>query len=483
LDCSKEKKKNKEFLLNYSKKTIDCLPRFDLIEISESISSNERDQLGLIYFPSKSSKESLENSLEFVLFGFNLNKTNGRKELINSMKIFIQIQQNLIEKHFIQMKFVVKTPFLPNEKRKFIGKISSKLNLTLFDLQKRSLKYKKVNQTNSNIELNIRTGDLFLLNQRDLIRNSKLFVEVLFGQQRFLIDIEILLRFNEKIEIHYENIRNSIVKQSENDENKFLVSKSSKTSLNEKILFDFTLKLTSYPIDQMIVSLQNYFSIFSLKFKGKNKFSIEIQNETLIENDFIYLLTIQIENEDFSENLQMKLKFIDSSSESLSRSGDLCVENQRFILFQNSNQSFIKVQVEKTNSNISSFSTFSLISKEKIFVDECEMSIDNSSSSEFILNENQYEICSLTNQCFIISMNKQQKFALKKLLKFRTLELIICIFSLIFILAMLTSMLIICRLRRFQFCLTIKNYLFYGKKYQINQTNRISKQKLTVTLF
>jgi len=67
-------------------------------------------------------------------------------------------------------------------------------------------------------------------------------------------------------------------------------------------------------------------------------------------NDFIYFLTIQIENEDFSENLQMKLKFVDSSSESLSRSGDLCVENQRFILFQNSNQSFIKVQIEKTNS-------------------------------------------------------------------------------------------------------------------------------------
>jgi hypothetical protein len=102
------------------------------------------------------------------------------------------------------------------------------------------------------------------------------------------------------------------------------------------------------------------------------------------------------------------------------------------------------------------------------------------------LNDSNYQLCSLSNECYNISLmhhQSHQMFLLKRLLRIRPIEITILSVSFVFILATITLILIICRLKGFHLCLSIKNYLFYGKKYGLNQAQRLSSNKITVCLF
>jgi hypothetical protein len=70
----------------------------------------------------------------------------------------------------------------------------------------------------------------------------------------------------------------------------------------------------------------------------------------------------------------------------------------------------------------------------------------------------------------------------KSFLPIRPIEIAIFCLCLVFILATITLIFIICRLRGFQLCLTIKNYLFYGKKYGLSNAQRLSSTKINVSL-
>jgi hypothetical protein len=109
------------------------------------------------------------------------------------------------------------------------------------------------------------------------------------------------------------------------------------------------------------------------------------------------------------------------------------------------------------------------------------MIIDEITENE-TLNQSQYELCSsFSNQCFLISLiNQNSQKIFKRFLRFRPIELTILCLSVVFILATITLIVIICRLRGFHLCLSIKNYLFYGKKYGLNQAQRISSTKIHV---
>jgi hypothetical protein len=65
----------------------------------------------------------------------------------------------------------------------------------------------------------------------------------------------------------------------------------------------------------------------------------------------------------------------------------------------------------------------------------------------------------------------------------RPIEITILALSIVFILATITLIFIICRLKGIHLCLKIKNYLFYGKKYGLSNAQRLSADKMTVKQF
>jgi hypothetical protein len=65
----------------------------------------------------------------------------------------------------------------------------------------------------------------------------------------------------------------------------------------------------------------------------------------------------------------------------------------------------------------------------------------------------------------------------------RPIEITILALSIVFILATITLIFIICRLKGIHLCLKIKNYLFYGKKYGLSNAQRLSSDKMTVKQF
>jgi len=155
----------------------------------------------------------------------------------------------------------------------------------------------------------------------------------------------------------------------------------------------------------------------------------------------------------------------------------LCLQNS-FVYFYDFNQTNLLgiFQIIQTNKNISSFSNFYFLNKQ-IIINQCQMLIKQLNYS-YLQSQSQFKLCSLTNEeCFNISSNE---ISLKTFFQIRSIELIIFILIFIFILSIITLIIIIYRFKAFHLCLTIKNYLFYGKKYGINNAQRLSSNKITV---
>jgi len=410
-----------------------------------------------------------------ILYGFNLNK----RELINSMIIKISIEKFLKKPKFIlsEYKFIIKENFFL-KKDKFIGQIKAISN----DLTK-EIRYKILNETKNLIEINSLTGELFILNE-NLIENLNeinLLIQSFYLINKNLnsfINVKIFIRLKNKLDqilINYQ-LKSLFIKQL-NNSNEFLIKKKNLSS--NQILFNLSILSFYYPSDEFLLSILNLNSIFSLIPSSlKNNYLLKLDNHS--ELNSVYFLTIQIKHQltnQYLSNLTIKFILQESSSSS---SSILCLQNSTFHFYDFNKTNLIgKLKVLQTNSNISSFSNF-LLSKNEILINECQMLIDELNSN---LTESQYQLCSLSNQCFNISSLYIKSFSLKNFLTIRPIEIAIFIFSFIFILATITLILIIYRFNAFRLCLSIKNYLFYGKKYGLNNTQRISSKKSTVCLF
>ncbi|CAF0912133.1 unnamed protein product [Rotaria sordida] len=512
LDCSKKKEKLiiKE---NKNKTLINCLPLFEFEIISKSLLLNQYDQLALKY-NSLIKNEYIENEYNLILYAINYNLINNN-ELFNLMNINIKIEKILKKPKFdlFEYKFIIKIKsFLKNGT--ILGNVNAKSND-----KKNKILYKLINKTNF-IEINSLTGELFISNENFLLNNNylnnniNLLIEGFYLNNKYLncfTNVKIYFRLINYINniSYYFNIQSLFIKQL-NNSNQFFIYKN--ISINE-ILFQINLFSFYYPFDKYILLLDdNYYSTFSLISSPLiNNFILKISN--YLSSKLIYLLNIRIKHELTQEwlstNITIQFILIDQlttisnfiqpslpSSSSLTSSLtssllNICLENSTYFLYDFYNKNQIgKLKVIETNLNISIFSNYLiLINKNEIVINQCRMLIDQFNLN--YLNQTQYELCSFDYFCFNITLinqqqfsffsikNKNKNFILKSILSIRPIEITIFTFSLIFIMATITLILIICRLKGFHLCLSIKNYLFYGKKYGLNNAQRLSSTKMT----
>ena len=488
LDCSMEKRKDWIMMKTKNERTLNCLPLFDLIIFSQSL-INQYDQLGLKFNPSSSS--FLLNEYELVLYAFNVNQ-HGEKELINSMMIDVQVEKFLEKPRFVMSEYriMIKDSFsLRRGKR--IGQVHARSN----DAREKMV-YQLINETNE-VEINSMTGELYFSTDHFNRNEIQLMVEASYLTNSqiksfvpILIIVRLLKKLNENRLINYE-IKSSSIKQI-NNSNEFHLHKS--IWKRNEILFSLSLICIDYPSDQFHLSLLNSYSFFRLLSSSEthNDYLLEVQPYSFQLN-VEYFLSIQVKHyltNEYLSNLTIKLVFdsTDDTSnrmESSSLRTTICLENTTFDLYDVNRRELVgKMKVIETNLNVFSFGSF-VIWKEnpnEMMVDECPMRMMENDS----FNQSTYQLCSSSlDQCFNISLYQQHSkkmMMFRRLLQIRPIEMIILSVSCVFILATMTVILIICRLRGFHLCLSMKNYLFYGKKYGLNRAQRLSSTKITVRL-
>ncbi|CAF3565800.1 unnamed protein product [Rotaria socialis] len=514
LDCSSNnsKRKSKNLMLKENKNDslINCFPLFEFEIISQSL-INQYDQLALKFIPPKSN-EIIEHEYNLILYAIDYGLDHNA--LFNFMNINIKIEKILRKPKFLlnEYEFIIKVNSSLMKKGTILGNVNAESN----DKRKRIL-YRITNKTISSIEINSLTGQLFISND-----------DIINDEIHLLIEASYLLNENEdfksfaKVKIFIRSINylnnisfhiriQSLFIQQLSDPATFSIKKN--TSINEN-LFQLTISSSYYPSDKYILLLDNYYSTFSIISSSQltNNFILKLSNY-LISNS-IYLLNFRVKHqltkEILSTNFTVQLIVSDqlatipttsasSSSLSLTLTSNLtskaslssiCNENITYFLFDFYNKNPIgKLKVIQTNINISYFSNFFLLINQNEFViNQCRMLIDR--FDDFNFNETQYELCSIDFVCYnISSMNEQNSFLFiennakkrfggSSILFLRPIEITILTLSIVFILATISLILIICRLKGFHLCLTIKNYLFYGKKYGLNNAQRLSTTKM-----
>lgn len=440
------------------------------------------------------------------------------------MNINIKIEKLLKKPKFLlnEYEFIIKLNSTIINKGLIIGNVKAESN----DKRKKIF-YKIINKTINFIDINSLTGELFISNDNSLINNISLIIEASY----LLNDNENLKSFI-KIKIYFRSliylnnltfnieIQSPFIKQQQQEQQQlnnsmtFFINKN--VLINEN-LFKLNILSNFYQFDKFILLLDNYYSTFLIQSYSQlnNEFLIKLINNINININTIYLLNFhikhQITNEILNQTLTIKLIIIDSlintttqlslissSSDYLSKNSlllnNICYENLTYFLYDLSdNKNHIgKLKVFQTNKNISIFSNFFLlINQSEFIINQCRMLIDQ--FDYFYLNQTQYKLCSIDNICFNISSNNQinsflslfnlNNYKNNLLLYLKPIEITIFILFLIFILSIITLILIICRLKGFHLCLTIKNYLFYGKKYGLNHAQRLSTNKINVNLF
>ncbi|CAF1619335.1 unnamed protein product [Rotaria magnacalcarata] len=514
LDCSNNsKKKSKNLILKENKNDslINCFPLFEFEIISQSL-INQFDQLALKFIPPKLN-EIIENEYNLVLYAIDYGLNHNA--LFNFMNINIKIEKILRKPKFLlnEYEFIIKVNSSQVKKGAILGNVNAESN----DKRKRIL-YRIINKTINFIEINSLTGQLFISNDNIINDEIHLLIEASYllnenEDFKSFTKVKIFIRsINYLNNISFNiNIQSSFIQQL-NNPTTFSINKN--TLINEN-LFQLTVSSSYYPSDKYILLLDNYYSTFSIISASQlsNNFILKLSNY-LISNS-IYLLNFRIKHqltkEILSTNFTIQLIVSDqlatisttssSSSSPLSLTltsnltsktslPSICNENITYFLFDFNNKNPIgKLRVIQTNINTSYFSNFFLlINQNEFIINQCRMLIDR--FDDFNLNETQYELCSIDFICYnISSMNEQnpflfhqnnatRRFSGNSILFLRPIEITILALSIVFILATTSLVLIICRLKGFHLCLTIKNYLFYGKKYGLNNAQRLSTTKM-----
>ncbi|CAF4425876.1 unnamed protein product [Rotaria sp. Silwood2] len=421
------------------------------------------------------------------------------------MNINIKIEKILKKPKFYlsEYEFIIKINSLLKNKT-IIGYVNAKSND-----KKNKIFYKLINKTNF-IEINSLTGQLFISNENFLkINYFNNYIQLLI--EAYYLNNENIKSFT-KVKLYFRSINyinnisfniniKSLFIQQLNNSNTFFIYKN--ISINE-ILFQLNILSYYYPYDKYFLLLENYSSTFSIISSSNKINNFILKTSNYIISKSIYLLNIKIKHELTQEwlltNITIKFIVIDQLTTSINLIqssssfflSNICLQNFTYFLydFYNKNQ-FGKLKVIQTNLNISVFSNFFIfINQNEIIINDCRMLIEQFDLN--YLNQTQYELCSSNNYCFNITLinqqfsifsikNKNNNFISKSILLIRPIEITILTFSIIFIMATITLIIIICRLKGFRLCLTIKNYLFYGKKYGLNNAQRLSSTKMTVS--
>ena len=464
---------------------MNCLSSlFDLIILSQSSLLNQYDQLALKYNPLNENENENDEREEYELILYGID--NGLNNLINSMKIKIKIDKILKKPLFLlnEYNFIIKDNLLNQNETSVIGIINAKSNQ-----KKEKIIYKILNKTINYIKINSLTGELIYLNEnRNLTLNLneiELLIEGCYLNNNLLksfVKVNLIFRLLNNlnnISFNYQIQSNLFIKQNQNNLNEFFIKK---TFPKNEILFKLSIQSNLYPFDQYLLFLDNSHSLFSLLPSSSSLNHYLLKSNSNLLSESVYYLIIKIKHQltnQWLNNLTIQLTVIDDDDDQT----NLCFENQTFYLYDFNQRHFIgNLKVIQTNLNISSFSHFIIKSNEnEIVINECEMLIEFNS---YYLNQSQYHLCSTNHICYNIT-NQFYSFTMKTFKSFfpiRPIEITIFCLCLVFILATISLILIICRLRGFHLCLTIKNYLFYGKKYGLSNAQRLSSTKINVSL-
>ncbi|CAF4194172.1 unnamed protein product, partial [Rotaria sp. Silwood2] len=460
IDCSNNLNNNKEKILFLNESSINCFSLFELIIISQSSLSslsNNFDKLALKFNPSSSSssllKINIENEYKLIIYAIDNNQYG--KQLINSMNLFIKIEEkdkNYIKFLLSEYEFIVILNETLNKNEYFIGKIHAISN------NPSDLIYYKIlllnNKTNE-IKINSLTGQLNLIineNNKTFINNNiEFFVEAFlllkdknFKKLKTQTKVKIYFRYFhllKNISFQFENIlfnNQNFIYQLNNNSNTFFINKN--IQINENLL-KISLFSFYYPNDKFIFSLENYFQTFSLiPFSSSliNTYLLKLNQQLILNHN--YLLNIQIKhklsqqylpnliiqfivfdqltttttinNNTFINDIQITTNIITStfiSNEFIDESSEFCLENKTYILndIKNNDEiAFLKViqsnfYINNNNNNLSVILTNFLNNNEsEIIINECRMYINKLNN---LFNKSlEYQLCSLTynKQCF-----------------------------------------------------------------------------------
>ncbi|CAF1067307.1 unnamed protein product [Adineta steineri] len=517
LDCSNDLNQNKTFINQYIQSSINCYPLFQLIILSQSPpSSINFDRLALKFLPSS----SINIQSEYKLKLYAIDNSDNGKQLDNSMNLNIKIERKEKEPIFSlsQYEFVVTINSSLYKNESIIGRVHA-----ISNDPSQIIHYKLVSDNNK-IKINSLTGELIYINenfhnisneidflvQASILSKEKLS-KILISRSKVKIIFRYLNLIN-NVSFHFQT--NSLKNQNKihrlNSSNSFLIDEHLQS--NEDLL-NITLISFYYPMDKYILSLDNYLTIFSLAATPSlNIYMLKTRRRPA--SKAIYMLNIGVKHklsQQWLPNLRIELIVIDqwttttASSSSSSTTTvftrtttanmiitntsvyveplEFCIENKNYILYEIKNDTMenkigffrvIETNLFILNNRNLSLNLFLFINQSEIIINECRMYIERLDNS--FNNSLEYRLCSFSNddECYNITTSdlsrKNENNLQKWFLPMKPIEIIMFILSIIFILVTIILILLICRLKGIHICLTIKNYIFYGKKYGLNTT-------------
>lgn len=432
------------------------------------------------------------------------------------MNLKIKIEENEKAPKFSLSKYefvvLINSSINSNKNSHIIGRVYAIPNKSFERIYYQIIENKNKNE----IEINSLTGELtFIFNEKnDLIKNNEIEINVEASilsknnsLSKYLISktkVKIYFRFLNFLNEILFKFQINLLKENQiiqlNNSNSFIIDQNIKINQN---LFNISINSFYYPLDQFILSLDNYLHLFSF-FPSSNFNHYILKTRQHLLSTSIYLLNISVKHklsQQWLPNLKLELIIIDqwttttttnnkqiitnqttneiitsTNLKLINQSLEFCLENQSYILYhlnQKKKNQIGLFKVIKSNSTLRKNHQkkyLSIINEKELIIDECQMSIDKLNKS---LNKSlEYQLCSYSfvMECYNITI----KLLLttnsnpKGFFSMNLVEIMMLILSLIFFLITILLVFVICRLNDFDLCLKLRKNIFNRKKSNLN---------------
>ena len=495
-----------------------CYPLFDLMVLSPSESSTNFDQLALKYSPSLSTVR-LRDRYELSIDALNPHQRDKQRVWRSSLFIHIHIRRQINDLRFTQDEY--RFVHISSHNR-LVGHVVARSSM---NTKTDDIRYRLINVNDDQLVLNERTGELSWREEPTTINVLDVLIEAFDSSQeeekrrRRHNVTRVKIFFRPLEQLRNVSMRFSSLSNSEQVEPIDRSSSSSSFFVNRSLpmnvdLIELVVHSSFFPMDSYLLLLVNHRSTFSLLSPSLNIYRLKLHRP--LRSSTITRLTLTLQHQlsqQFLTNVTIELIARDliSSSPSISATTTTtsmevnCRENSSWILHRRDGQMIDRlIVVESLETNFSPSTLFvspsNSINELELMADECRMRLVSSTSvSQLHLNEShEYRLCSTSislNLCFNVTWidersspmddNDRRSSSLvdHSNRSFQPIEVAMFSFSMLFILATFTLLVIICRLQAFHLCLQLKNYLFYGKKYGLSHAQRLStSSKITVSL-
>ena len=502
LDCSfgsgKEEKKN---LLKKVQTMSNCFGMFDLMFLSEMRSETliGFDQLS-IKMVSPFSKRPEETEFHLTLLAMDQNSMG--KQLSNEMKIRIEIEEKakveMMKKYFV----IVNND---RHERRDLGDLIEKKTKSNEEINS----YQFINQTNNDLHIDRLTGRLNL-EERDSNEKKKTKKNRTYFIQVTSTSMKTQRKKTSLIELQLFPRRLDLLNDVWLRSGSSFVADLSSISINlNEIRFvssiDFVVENRFYPDDDFGVENLNEKELFTIERRRekRNWFSLKFLHFSDLKTNEIYRLNLRIEHRETKQLLNNRIIDIQlrsspttqitttiSTSPSLWK-GFECVKEKNYFLRDERQRSFALITILQTTSliNISSLVDLVLMESEenRFFIDQCPIELQFNFTADLSTSQ----LCSEESlSCFNITFVRRSP--MKSFLSpwswpssSSSMVVMLSYFfgGLVLVLSLIIVVVLLCHLKSFSSCLRVKNYLFYGKKYQLSQMQRLSTSKLNVSLF